>query len=422
MLDQSAQHPCADPASPMVSPDQLRGRAACAASVPRCVLAQAPSGRGGAVDEPGADTSTTRSASPDWTSTSSSSWSAWSSTTSPPTRSRSPGWDALVWVVGNADADGALLPVRVRHGAGRLLRARDRQPGPPRLRAALRRGPVRGHRAPTTRPARSPTTTGGTATASSTSRWRCPTSTAASRTPRRRAPPCSSSRTTSATSTAPSGSPRSPPTATPGTRWSTGPATPARYLPGLRRADVVLREAPRGRRSGCSRPSTTSSATSSSARMDQWVDFYNRVMGFTNMAEFIGDDIATDYSALMSKVVANGNHRVKFPLNEPALGKKKSQIDEYLEFYGGPGAQHVALATNDILGTVDAMRRRGRRVPRHAGLLLRGPGAARPHRRGPRADRGAAARAASWSTATRTATCCRSSPSRSATGRRSSSS
>jgi 4-hydroxyphenylpyruvate dioxygenase len=89
--------------------------------------------------------------------------------------------------------------------------------------------------------------------------------------------------------------------------------------------------------------------------MDRWVDFYNRVMGFTNMAEFVGEDIATDYSALMSKVVANGNHRVKFPLNEPALGKKKSQIDEYLEFYGGPGAQHVALATNDILATVDAM-------------------------------------------------------------------
>src|SRR3954468_18926663 len=89
--------------------------------------------------------------------------------------------------------------------------------------------------------------------------------------------------------------------------------------------------------------------------MDAWVDFYNRVMGFTNMAEFIGEDIATDYSALMSKVVANGNHRVKFPLNELAIGKKKSQIDEYLEFYGGPGAQHVALATNDILGTVDAM-------------------------------------------------------------------
>ncbi|GAA2076097.1 4-hydroxyphenylpyruvate dioxygenase [Aeromicrobium tamlense] len=93
--------------------------------------------------------------------------------------------------------------------------------------------------------------------------------------------------------------------------------------------------------------------------MDEWVDFYNRVMGFTNMAEFVGDDIATEYSALMSKVVASGNHRVKFPLNEPAMGKKKSQIDEYLEFYGGPGAQHLALATNDILATVDWLRDAG---------------------------------------------------------------
>ena len=94
-------------------------------------------------------------------------------------------------------------------------------------------------------------------------------------------------------------------------------------------------------------------------KMDEWVGFYNKVMGFVNMAEFIGDDIATDYSALMSKVVANGNHRVKFPLNEPAVGKKKSQIDEYLEFYGGPGAQHLALATNDILDTVDRLRDEG---------------------------------------------------------------
>ncbi len=94
-------------------------------------------------------------------------------------------------------------------------------------------------------------------------------------------------------------------------------------------------------------------------KMDEWVTYYNKVMGFVNMAEFIGDDIATDYSALMSKVVANGNHRVKFPLNEPAVAKRKSQIDEYLEFYGGPGAQHLALATNDILTTVDAMRAEG---------------------------------------------------------------
>ncbi|MCA2205816.1 4-hydroxyphenylpyruvate dioxygenase [Nocardia rosealba] len=94
-------------------------------------------------------------------------------------------------------------------------------------------------------------------------------------------------------------------------------------------------------------------------QMDRWVDFYRRVMGFTNMAEFVGDDIATEYSALMSKVVANGNHRVKFPLNEPAVGRKRSQIDEYLEFYRGPGVQHIALATGDILATVDALRAEG---------------------------------------------------------------
>jgi 4-hydroxyphenylpyruvate dioxygenase len=94
-------------------------------------------------------------------------------------------------------------------------------------------------------------------------------------------------------------------------------------------------------------------------KMDEWVEFYHRVMGFTNMAEFIGDDIATDYSALMSKVVANGSRKVKFPLNEPAIAKKKSQIDEYLEFYDGPGVQHIALATNDILSTVDTMRAAG---------------------------------------------------------------
>ncbi|MGN6412882.1 4-hydroxyphenylpyruvate dioxygenase [Flexivirga sp.] len=93
--------------------------------------------------------------------------------------------------------------------------------------------------------------------------------------------------------------------------------------------------------------------------MDEWVAFYNRVMGFVNMAEFIGDDIATDYSALMSKVVANGNHRVKFPLNEPAVAKKKSQIDEYLEFYRGAGAQHLAVATGDIITSVDCLRANG---------------------------------------------------------------
>jgi 4-hydroxyphenylpyruvate dioxygenase len=94
-------------------------------------------------------------------------------------------------------------------------------------------------------------------------------------------------------------------------------------------------------------------------RMDEWVGFYHRVMGFTNMKEFVGDDIATEYSALMSKVVADGSRKVKFPINEPAPGPRKSQIDEYLEFYGGPGVQHIALATSDIVATVAAMRAAG---------------------------------------------------------------
>jgi 4-hydroxyphenylpyruvate dioxygenase len=94
-------------------------------------------------------------------------------------------------------------------------------------------------------------------------------------------------------------------------------------------------------------------------RMNEWVGFYNKVMGFTNMKEFVGDDIATEYSALMSKVVADGTLKVKFPINEPAIAKKKSQIDEYLEFYGGAGVQHIALNTNDIVQTVRTMRASG---------------------------------------------------------------
>jgi 4-hydroxyphenylpyruvate dioxygenase len=93
--------------------------------------------------------------------------------------------------------------------------------------------------------------------------------------------------------------------------------------------------------------------------MDEWVGFYHRILGFSNMKEFVGDDIATEYSALMSKVVADGSRVVKFPLNEPAIAKKKSQIDEYLEFYGGPGVQHIALTTDDIVASVAAMSKAG---------------------------------------------------------------
>ncbi len=93
--------------------------------------------------------------------------------------------------------------------------------------------------------------------------------------------------------------------------------------------------------------------------MNTWVKWYEDVMGFQNFLSFDDKQIHTEYSALMSKVMANGNGRVKFPINEPAEGKKKSQIEEFLDFYGGPGVQHIAVATNDILSTVSEMRRRG---------------------------------------------------------------
>jgi 4-hydroxyphenylpyruvate dioxygenase len=94
-------------------------------------------------------------------------------------------------------------------------------------------------------------------------------------------------------------------------------------------------------------------------RMNTWVQFYGDVMGFRNLLTFDDTDISTEYSSLMSKVMANGNDRIKFPINEPAAGKRKSQIDEYLEFYQGPGVQHMALATDDIIATVTALRDRG---------------------------------------------------------------
>ncbi len=94
-------------------------------------------------------------------------------------------------------------------------------------------------------------------------------------------------------------------------------------------------------------------------QMNKWVQFYEEVMGFRNILSFDDNDISTEYSALMSKVMSNGNGFVKFPINEPAEGKKKSQVEEYLEFYDGEGVQHVALATNDIVRTVRELMQRG---------------------------------------------------------------
>lgn len=93
--------------------------------------------------------------------------------------------------------------------------------------------------------------------------------------------------------------------------------------------------------------------------MNNWVSFYEKVMGFSLLVTFDDKDISTEYSALMSKVVSNGNGYIKFPINEPADGKKKSQIEEYLEYYKGAGVQHIAIATDDIIHTVSELRRRG---------------------------------------------------------------
>ncbi|HET9460893.1 MAG TPA: 4-hydroxyphenylpyruvate dioxygenase, partial [Gaiellaceae bacterium] len=94
-------------------------------------------------------------------------------------------------------------------------------------------------------------------------------------------------------------------------------------------------------------------------RMDEWVGFYERVLGFSQLTHFSDEDISTEYSALMSKVMTDGEGKIKFPINEPAEGKRKSQIEEYLEFHGGPGVQHVAMQSEDIVRTVAALREHG---------------------------------------------------------------
>ncbi len=122
--------------------------------------------------------------------------------------------------------------------------------------------------------------------------------------------------------------------------------------------------------------------------MNEWVDFYSNVMGFQLYQHFDDNDISTEYSALMSKVMANSTGYVKFPINEPAEGRRKSQIEEYLDFYDGPGVQHLALATYDILATVSALQQQGVNfltVPPQ--LLHRAPGSRRQDRRTPRRAR-----------------------------------
>jgi 4-hydroxyphenylpyruvate dioxygenase len=94
-------------------------------------------------------------------------------------------------------------------------------------------------------------------------------------------------------------------------------------------------------------------------RMNEWVEYYEKTMGFTELIHFSDEAIHTEYSALMSKVMTGGEGKIKFPINEPAEGKRKSQIEEYLEYYGGPGVQHIALASDDVVRTVEELQRRG---------------------------------------------------------------
>jgi 4-hydroxyphenylpyruvate dioxygenase len=94
-------------------------------------------------------------------------------------------------------------------------------------------------------------------------------------------------------------------------------------------------------------------------KMNHWANFYADIMGFTQLQHFSDEEISTEYSALMSKVMESDNGRIKFPINEPAEGKKKSQIDEYLEFYNGPGVQHIAMLTDDIIKAITKLRANG---------------------------------------------------------------
>ena len=112
-------------------------------------------------------------------------------------------------------------------------------------------------------------------------------------------------------------------------------------------------------------------------RMQHWVEFYERSFGMTELIHFSDEAISTEYSALMSKVMMDGEGKIKFPINEPAEGKRKSQIEEYLDFYGGPGVQHVAMATDDIVATVEQLEERGAPVPEDPDRVLRRPRGAR---------------------------------------------
>ena len=149
-------------------------------------------------------------------------------------------------------------------------------------------------------------------------------------------------------------------------------------------------------------------------RMEEWVRYYERVFGMTELIHFSDEAISTEYSALMSKVVTDGSGKIKFPINEPAQGTRKSQIEEYLDFYGGPGVRHIAVSTTNIVATVDELTARGVRFrPSPRATTPTCPSASVPSTM----TWPTSSALGSSSTVTRRATCCRSSPRRSATAR-----
>ena len=165
----------------------------------------------------------------------------------------------------------------------------------------------------------------------------------------------SGSRKRCATNSAKRASPPSPPTGTPSILLSSGAIIAASFCQALWRAPAYDRVA---RPTGLQHVDHIVGNVGW-GEMNRWVDFYRDTMGFRLYQHFDDKDISTEYSALMSKVMSNGNGRVKFPINEPASGRRKSQIEEYLDFYRGPGVQHIAMATGDIIETVSRLRDQG---------------------------------------------------------------
>ena len=276
---------------------------------------------------------------------------------------------------------GGLLPRAVGLHPGRLQRPRDEGPRPGQLRHGPERHPLRVHGAADARTARSPSTSGPTATASTTSRSRSTTSSppGARRRPAARCRPSSRPSSTAARTASCAGR-RSTPTARSSTRSSTGATTRGVFAPGYRKVKSPPKAA-----GGLSLLEVDHCVGNVGlGQMDEFVAFYRDVLGFAQLIHYDDKVIHTEYSALMSKVMTNGNGRIKFPINEPATGKKKSQIQEYLDWYHSPGCQHIALRTEDIVGDRPPAARQRRRVPGAAARVLRVAG--RPRRRRRRAD------------------------------------